>query len=642
MNFLAPAAFALALLIPLIIAMYLLKLRRTEQVIASVYLWRRMVRDVEANAPWQRLRKNLLLLLQLLFVALLVFALSRPFTWTEGIGGQSAVFVVDTSASMAATDGSPTRLAEAKGQMLSLIDGLPSGARVTIIEAGPSVRIAAASTQDRRQLRTAIDELHPRSGGSALASALDLAAAVAARQTDAEIVVLSDFAGTGPVDELSARVPASTPVRYVTLGERSDNAAISALSLQSAAEGGVTAFVQVANYGEEAMPRRLLLSIIEDADGSGATNQRLFGAYDLVIPPQGQEIVVVDDLPVTVTVLEAALAGADALPLDDRAWAVLRNSEAAQVTLVSTGNRFLETALALLPILEVTTMRPADYESMAAATPALTILDSYVPVTGTLPAGNLLFIAPLRSTGLFSVTGVVEEPIPLAVDRADPLLAHVNLGDVGVLKAARIPTPLWAREVVVDGAGAEGFPLLFAGEQDGRRIAVLTFDLRESDLPLQVAFPLLMANLTTWLAAHGSGQAPPLLAPGDPLLLTTPPAVESVTITRPGGATSQLIPERGRIRFAETESLGLYQIAWNGRVQAHFAVNLSAPQESTVKPRQLFGSAEAAAASVGSTQQSMQEWWRLLAFAALALLMAEWLVYQRGTVVRLWNGIFGR
>ena len=63
MSFFAPAAFALALLIPVVIALYLLRLRRIEQQVSSVYLWRRMVRDVEANAPWQKLRRNLLLLL---------------------------------------------------------------------------------------------------------------------------------------------------------------------------------------------------------------------------------------------------------------------------------------------------------------------------------------------------------------------------------------------------------------------------------------------------------------------------------------------------------------------------------------------------------------------------------------------------
>ena len=61
----------------MIVALYLLKLRRTEREVSSTYLWRRMVRDVEANAPWQKLRPNLLLLLQLLFLAALIFALTH-------------------------------------------------------------------------------------------------------------------------------------------------------------------------------------------------------------------------------------------------------------------------------------------------------------------------------------------------------------------------------------------------------------------------------------------------------------------------------------------------------------------------------------------------------------------------------------
>ena len=78
MSFLTPLAFALAALAPVIIALYLLKLRRTERSVSSTYLWRKMTRDVEANAPWQRLRRNLLLILQLLVLAALIFALRTP------------------------------------------------------------------------------------------------------------------------------------------------------------------------------------------------------------------------------------------------------------------------------------------------------------------------------------------------------------------------------------------------------------------------------------------------------------------------------------------------------------------------------------------------------------------------------------
>src|SRR5215207_2665992 len=115
MSFLAPLALISALIIgPIIVAMYLLKLRREERTVSSTFLWQRMVRDVEANAPWQKLRRNLLLLLQLLVLLALIFALARPFFYTTGIAGRNLIVVIDRSGSMAATDVGGTRLELAK------------------------------------------------------------------------------------------------------------------------------------------------------------------------------------------------------------------------------------------------------------------------------------------------------------------------------------------------------------------------------------------------------------------------------------------------------------------------------------------------------------------------------------------------
>src|ERR1043165_7634043 len=104
MGLLAPLRLSVPLLIPVIVAMYLLKLRREERTVSSTFLWQRMVRDVEANAPWQKLRRNLLLLLQLLLLLLLALALARPFFPTTGIAGRNLIVIVDRSASMGATD----------------------------------------------------------------------------------------------------------------------------------------------------------------------------------------------------------------------------------------------------------------------------------------------------------------------------------------------------------------------------------------------------------------------------------------------------------------------------------------------------------------------------------------------------------
>jgi len=546
MNFLAPAAFALAALIPIIIVMYLLKLRRTERTVSSVYLWQRMVRDIEANAPWQKLRRNLLLILQLAFLVILILTLARPFTWAEGVSGQMAILILDTSASMSAIDVSPSRLEAAKAQARQLVDRMADDVRVTVIAAGEGARVLVSASRDRRQARLAIDGVQAGTGGSDLSAALELASAIAARQPDTEIVVFSDGRVTLP-----ERSVIQGRVRYMQMGIEGRNQAIGILSLRAMPGGGLSAFAQVANYDDAPASRRLALY----ADG------QLVSATDVEVPPRGQQSVIADDLPAGLSVLEARLLDAeepsgDVLPLDDRAWAVHRGGQAARVTLVSEGNLFLETALSLFPGLEVTSVRPEDYEAGVGGetgAPALTVFDAYVPVTATLPAGSLWFIAPPRSTPYFTVTGAVQQPTARAVTDArsgtglDPLLTNVSLAEVHVLEAVRMPLPIWARTVIAgDLPAGDSGPLLYAGQVDGQRVAVLAFDLRRSDLPLQVAFPLLVANLTSWLAPDGGSDLPSKVSPGAPVSWSVPPEIASVRVTRPDGSIVELEPEGGR------------------------------------------------------------------------------------------------
>ncbi|HSH77668.1 MAG TPA: BatA and WFA domain-containing protein, partial [Herpetosiphonaceae bacterium] len=182
MSLLAPWALLVGLLGPVIVAMYLLKLRREERTVSSTFLWQRMVRDVEANAPWQKLRRNILLLLQLLALLALMFALARPFLRTTGISGKNLILIVDRSASMAATDAGGTRLEAAKREAIRLVDQLPDTGRATVIGFGGPMEVPASASADRRELRAAINSLQLRNGGgSDLAQALALATALAAR-----------------------------------------------------------------------------------------------------------------------------------------------------------------------------------------------------------------------------------------------------------------------------------------------------------------------------------------------------------------------------------------------------------------------------------------------------------------------------
>ncbi len=633
MSLISPLALLAAAIVgPIIVAMYLLKLRREERSVSSTFLWQKMVRDVEANAPWQKLRRSLLLLLQLLLMLLLVLALARPFFQTQGISGRNLIIILDHSASMGASDESPLRLEAAKAKALQLIDQLPDGGRATIIAAGGSMHVPAAATSDRRELRRAIDAIQlGNGGGSDLAQPLTLASALAAREEDSEVAIISDGNVGVPSD---IRVPAR--VSYFPIGRATENVAVSAISLLPN-QNSQTLFVQVTNYGLSAAARRLDIYL----DGA------IFNAYNLNLAPDptgGQSIQA--EIPPQVRVVEARLDGTDALAADDRAFAVSTLGDALNVRLISPGNRFLETGLALLPGVSVT--------KAISGTSTFTETISQIPVTiidglppAILPPGNLLLVGPIRSSDYFSVTGEIEFPSLRPISGDEPILHNVSLSEVSVLKAARITLGSWAR-VVVDSDGA---PLLAVGERDGRRIAVLAFDLHNSDLPLQVAFPLLLSNLISYLAPGNGAEASQLL-PSQPLALPVDASITEVRVTRPDGTVASSRDGGVQIRdgqaiFIDTDTLGVYMLEAlrDGEILAthRYAVNLFAPKESAITAQRDLSVPQISGAqsTITRTRDGRQEFWRWLALVALIVLVIEWLVYQRNGLVYLrqrWRG----
>lgn len=622
MGLLAPIALALGLLIPVVVAMYLLKLRREERTVSSTFLWQRMVRDVEANAPWQKLRRNLLLLLQLLVLIALIAAVARPYFLTTGIAGKNLVLIVDRSASMASTDANGTRLDAAKAEALRLIDQLPDGGRATIIAVGGQIDVPVSASGDRRELRRAVEGLTVRNGGgSDLTQALTLAGALAAREFDSEIAIISDGQVTLPPDTaLPARVS------FFPIGERGDNVAVSALTLQPGA-GAQTLFMQATNYGTEPVRRKMIVEL----DGA------LVNVYDLELQP-GQERSITEDVPATARLATARLDGADTLPLDDQAWATSAGNDQAQVRIVTDGNRFLQAALERLPGFQVSIV-PTTTTTFT-DTAALTVLDGVTP--DPLPPGNLLFVGPLQSTALFSVTGELQFPAPRAAAGSDPLLSNVSVAEVNILRAAQIPKPVWARSVV----DSDGGSLLMAGEADGRRIGVLGFALQESDLPVQPAFPLLMANMASYLAP-GQGADAASVEPGEPLTVPVPADATRVVVTDPQAQATTLTPENNQVIYPGTDSLGVYTIRverdGSDPIERAIAVNLQDANESQVEPRKELDLQQVGGQAVAQTQDrsARSEFWRSLAALALLILVIEWLVYQRSALAWLRNRIRG-
>ncbi len=619
MQFIRPALLALSALAIPIIVLYMLRLRRREVTISSTMLWQRLMRDREANMPWQKLRRNLLLLLQLLILAALVIALARPFVPVPSVASGSVALLLDASASMQAADmpGGDTRFEAAQDAARALITDLAADSVVTVIAVGPTPEVLAPPTGDRAVLREAISRAEPTQSSADWESALALAGATVAGREQASIVIISD----GGLPDSLPTLPAE--VQYVPIGRSGNNVAITALAVR-ALEGVPVVFVAVTNTGSQ--PADVILSLTVDGE--------LYTAERLTIPPGETVDQTYDDLPVTTEVIEAALqppvegGTVDVLALDDTATAVYAPPVGGRVLLVTEGNLFLAQVLRSIPGIDAYQIEPGE---LPADPFDLIIFDGWVP--GELPQTNMLIINPQQTTNLF----VVREPFETTrfvrqVD--DPLLAFVDFDEIAVREAMTVEPTGWARTLVE----AEGGPLLLAGSQGGHKVAVLTFDLHASDLPLQVAFPLLVANLFEWYAPAQPFDVSGGLTPGDPVVIRPQGEADAYRVTLPDGTRRTFELDADTLTFTETDQLGAYRVDLLAGAETlasrSFAVNLFSPEESDIAPRETIQiGQEPVGGETVEEEFGQREFWQWLAGAALIILIVEWWVYHRGGAI---------
>jgi hypothetical protein len=241
MSLLAPIGLLALLALPAILLLYFLKVRRPEVRVANLMFWRPFLADRQANAPWQRLRGSLLLFLQLLAAAALALALIRPgISGAVGVGG-TTVIMLDGSASMQATDVSPSRFDAAVAQARSQAHQLGPGQEMAIVLLGQHAELLAPPTADPAVLDAALDRARPTGSEVDLGEGFSLANAVVAGRSGASIVLLSD--GHAKPPPAPPRVGAR--LFFDSVGVSGENVGIETITRTQSS----TVFLRVANYG---------------------------------------------------------------------------------------------------------------------------------------------------------------------------------------------------------------------------------------------------------------------------------------------------------------------------------------------------------------------------------------------------------
>ncbi len=229
-----------------IVVLYLLKLKRKERTVSSVLLWQDAVADIQANAPFQKLKKSLLLFLQLAALLLLVLAVARPFVRARGTSENRIAVIIDASASMQSTDVSPSRFENAKSRALAVVKRMGHGDTMLVIRAGAKTQVVAPFTSDKRALASAISKIKPVDTPCNMRQAMVLALSLVAGRSTAppRIVVLSD----GLFEPLVDLSPGKARIDFVRIGRECDNVAITGMDSRKTLSGDQQVFVSLRNF----------------------------------------------------------------------------------------------------------------------------------------------------------------------------------------------------------------------------------------------------------------------------------------------------------------------------------------------------------------------------------------------------------
>jgi Ca-activated chloride channel homolog len=616
MRLLSASALWWLLLSAIIIFFYLLKLKRKRRVVPSVFLWQRALEEVEANAPFKKLRRSLLLLLQLLALFALVFALTRPLVTMRSLASGSTIIIIDATASMGARDeDGRSRLDRAKELARDMVSGLSGDDRAAIIESSSRVTVRSPLTSDRAALAAGIGDVRETDAAGNLTDGVRLAEQIAKTEREASIVIISDGGGPAlasdlgtPLDSNSSSASSQgTPIRFVRVGRRADNAGIVAMNSRPAPSSGRRElFASVANFsdGERSMGIELRL------DG------QLIDARTVSVAASDRSALIFDAIPPAGGLAELKLIARDDLASDDVAYTFLPDARRLRLGVIS-DNPFLLQALAVNPDFDARKIGPV-------ANAALSDFDCIIS-EGALrgdvidSARPMLAINPSDAAGLWRAGAARERPEITSVERSHPVNSYLSYADLHVESAAGREVAAWLKPIVSSSNDA----LIWAGDDGRRRVVMVGFDLAQSDLPLKVEFPILLANAVAWLAGHDALTTDRAVRAGQPATLRTSAA--SVTVTTPAGDTQELAARDGSIIFADTLRAGAYEV----KDAPPFAASLLSEAESDTAPRDSIKTRAGEVSGQAASFYSEREFWRWVALAALTVLTIEWWVYHR-------------
>jgi Ca-activated chloride channel family protein len=606
----------LGLVVPVVI-LYFLKLKRPRLIVPSLVLWRRVTRDSRVNSPFQRFKRNLLLLLQILALLLLVLAALQPI-WRrrEGRITRQAI-LVDCSASMAALDrpGGGSRLAAARALVSEMIDGLPRGHELCLVSFGRTARRRCDFTDNKAELRQAVAAIEIEDVASNAEDALRMAQALAQTAAFDEVVLLSD--GNFP-----ARAHFQLPFRvnYHRVSPPGPNYGITSLSASRSPEGRWDVFVQV--EGSADADATVTVEVLQDGEVVGTEHVSVAAAKSesimFEVPGESSSSLKVRLLP----------EGFDSLQSDNSAFLELARTRPLNVY-VAPDMAAYRHALAVLKDLSL-----GGGENPGAALSRYDLVISDRADDLALPGTTRLYVGVIPDDVAPLLTVTDEGTSVVDWDRGTPLLRHVELAETTILERVAAAEEVTeddfenlGYQVVVHGVGG---PLLLRRPPGESLDLYLLFHTDRSTLPYRVGFPVMVSNLVRLaMAQAGLAEAQAERTGVLPRLALTPAARYEVTGPDGDGRVVET-DSLGVLAGVPAPRVGLYTVSSGGEAEARVGASLLSPLETTLVSAETVQFDEDLSVVASSDRRlADQALWPIALMLAFVTLLGEWWYFHR-------------
>lgn len=596
---------ALLALVPVIIFMYLLKQKSEKKEVPSLFLWKETYHNIEANTPWEKLKKNWLMILQIILFLILIFALMGPYLLNMGKSNSHVVVVIDNSGSMNAIyEGEKTRFDKAITEATDYIKSLRNGTGISVIASSDEAVLVVSSTEDKDEAIDKIKAIEPTLNAGSAYAGVEMVKTMQSQWPAVTTVCFTD--SNVSMDDVEGYI--------VDVYKQKENVGIDYLS-HGDSSNKLVVLAKVTNYGEKETARQVTLY----------GDDQILSEQSVNFGPGESKIVYFDKVNFKGSVLRAELSGNDSLNEDNVSYDIISEHKEIRVLLMTEMNAYLEKVLDLMEGISVTKSNDiASFDSFVTQDFDLYIFDCMMPEHFPERGNVVIFDAP--NENLYTERGSLDYALVTA--KSTTITQYVDGMDFGAGYLRVFQTPSWAETfLTADTEDAGIVDVGFYGDYNGQKITVFGFELHNSELPLKMEFPLLMYNIVNDNVSTGM-LTTNVVSVGDGV---------QVNAKADGGLPAVIKPDKTdvelsdyRIIFTSTDQVGVYSVTqsedrFNGDKE-YFAVNFPSGESGS---EALPSANSDQNTDVKKSATADLDLKNIIIAAILLLLVVEWIAYLR-------------